>query len=159
MRVRRLTAATLTCAAVVLGASFLLGNGRAQGGRITHTCSAPDKQYIDTVRDNMTQLSYWSDSLVGQSVSPKIVVDQTRSEAAQIAATSPTDPTLSQTQPLIRTMLLQYGEAIHAKFHGGDAGVHMQLSYTLANQVHYLLVAAQPGLAAQGCDVAPLLQS
>jgi hypothetical protein len=144
---------------MVLGASFLLGSGRAQAGKVTHTCSAPDKQFLNTVRDNMTQLSYWSDSLVNHDVAPRIVVQQARAEAAQIDATSPTDPTLSTTRSLLRTMLLQYGAAIYAKFHNGDAGVHMQLSYTLANQVHDQLVAAQPGLAAQGCDVAPLFES
>jgi len=158
VRVRRLSAATLTCAAAVLGASFLLGTGRAQGSKVTHTCSAPDKQFLDTVRLNMTQLSYWSDALVNQDVSPGVVVKQARSEAAQIDAASPTDPTLSDTQSILRTMLLQYGLAIHAKFHGGNAGVHMQLSYSLANRVHDLLAGAQRPLAAQGCDVSPLIQ-
>jgi len=159
VHVRRLLAATLACAAAVLGASFLLGNGRAQGGKVVHTCSAADKQFLQTVRENMTQLGYWSDALLQNDVAPRVVVKQARSEADQIAATSPDDPTLTTTRTMLQTMLLQYGDAIRAKFHGGDAGIHMKLSYNLANQVHYLLVGAQPALAAQGCDVSSLMAS
>jgi hypothetical protein len=159
VHVRRLLAATLACAAAVLGASFLLGSGRAQGGKVVHTCSAPDKQFLQTVRENMTQLGYWSDALLNQDVSPRVVVQQARSEADQIGATSPDDPTLTTARTMLQTMLVQYGAAIRAKFHGGDAGVHMRLSYNLANQVHYLLVGAQPALAQHGCDVSPLITS
>ncbi len=156
MRLRRLTVATLACAALVLGVSFLLGNSRAQGGA-SHTCSAPDKQFIETVRSNMDQLAYWADELRTNDVAPGVVVKQARSEAAQVAATGPTDPTLSVTKNLLRTMLIEYSRAVYAKFHNGDAGVHMQMAYTLANAVHDQLVGAEAPLAARGCDVAPLL--
>jgi len=156
VRLRRLTAVTLACAALVLGASVLLSSGRAQGGA-SHTCSAPDKQFIQTVRSNMDQLAYWADELRTDDVAPAVVIEQTRSEADQIAATAPTDPTLAMTRKLMRTMLIEYSRGIYAKFHNGDAGVHMQLSYTLANSVHDQLVGAEGALAGMGCDVAPLL--
>lgn len=156
MRLRRLTVATLACAALVLGVSVLLGSGRAQGGA-SHTCSAPDKQFIQTVRSNMDQLAYWSDELTTDDVTPAIVIQQARSEAAQINATGPTDPTLAMTRKLVRTMLIEYSRGIYAKFHNGNAGVHMQLAYTLANSVHDQLVGAEGALAGMGCDVAPLL--
>ena len=156
MRFRRLIAATLACAALVLGASVLLSSGRAQGGA-SHTCSAPDKQFIQTVRWNMDQLAYWGEELRTNDVTPGVVIQQTRSEAAQVAATGPTDPTLAMTRNLVRTMLIEYSRGIYAKFHNGNAGVHMQLSYTLANSVHDQLVGAQGALAGMGCDVAPLL--
>jgi hypothetical protein len=158
VRFRRLTVATLACTFLVLGVSVLLGSGRAQGSS-SHTCSAPDKQFIQTVRSNMDQLAYWSDELTSDDVTPAIVIQQARSEAAQIAATGPTDPTLTITRKLVRTMLIEYSRGIYAKFHNSNAGVHMQLAYTLANSVHDQLVGAEAPLAARGCDVAPLLAS
>ena len=158
MRFRRLTVATLACAALVLGVSVLLSSGRAQGGA-SHTCSAPDKQFIQTVRSNMDQLAYWGHELRTNDVTPGIVIQQVHSEAAQVAATGPTDPTLAITRSLLRTMLIEYSRGVYAKFHNGNAGVHMQLSYTLANSVHDQLVGAQAPLAARGCDVAPLLSA
>jgi len=156
VRLRRLTVATLACAALVLGVSVLLSNGRAQGSA-SHTCSAPDKQFIQTVRWNMDQLAYWADELRSNGVAPGVAIKQARSEAAQVAATGPTDPTLAMTRNLVRTMLIEYSRGVYAKFHNGNAGVHMQLSYTLANSVHDQLVGAQGTLAGMGCDVAPLL--
>jgi hypothetical protein len=137
---------------------MLLSNGRAQGGASRpHTCSAPDKQFIDTVRTNMDQLAYWSDALHTNDVTPDIVVQQAKSEAAQIAATGPTDPTLSMTKNLVRTMLLEYSRAVFAETHNGNAGVHMQMAYTLANSVHDQLAGAEGPLGQMGCDVGPLL--
>jgi hypothetical protein len=155
---RRLTIATFVVSAAVLGVSYFLSNGHAQSGRITHTCSAADKQFIDTVSSNMTQLSYWSDSLVSGDVDPPTVVHQAKAEADQIAATRPTDPTLGQSRDLLKGMFTQYAKAVEAKYDGGDAGVYMGLSYTLANEVHNLLVGAQPALAAKGCDPMRLVE-
>ena len=157
MPLRRLTLATLACSAAVLGVSFFLSNSHAQV-KVTHTCSAADKQFIDTVSSNMTQLSYWSDSLVTGDVDPPVVVHQANAEAAQVDATRPTDPTLDKTRFLLKGMFIQYAKAVDAKYNGGDAGVYMGLSYTLANEVHDLLIGAQPALAAKGCDPMRLIK-
>ncbi len=160
VQIRRLMVATLACAAVVFGGTFLVGSGRAQAGErhVVHTCSAPDRQFLGTVSVNMTQLAYWSDSLVHDDVAPGVVVKQARAEAAQVDATRPTDPTFEQTRGLLRSMFTAYAHAIAAKMHGGNAGVPMRSAYTLANGVHDLLAAAQPELAARGCDPALLLR-
>jgi len=160
VQIRRLIAATLACAAVVFVATVLVASGRAQAGGqpVVHTCSAPDKQYLDTVSSNMVQLGYWSDSLVNNDVAPGVVVRQARSEAAQIDATRPTDPTLDQSRSLLRAMFVDYARAVAAKMHGGDAGAPMGSAYRLANDVHDLLAGAQPALAAMGCDPAQLLR-
>ena len=160
VQIRRLIAATLACAAVVFGVTFLFGSGRAQAGQrqVTHTCSAPDRQFLDTVSTNMFQLAYWSDALVHDDVAPGVVVKQARAEAAQVDATRPTDPTFEQTRGLLRAMLTAYAHAIAAKMHGGNAGAPMRTAYLLANAVHDLLAGAQPELAARGCDPALLLR-
>jgi hypothetical protein len=156
---RRLIFATATCGVVVFVAAFLVGSGRAQAGQrqVTHTCSATDKQFIQTVRSNMTQLAYWSDALVHDDVAPAVVVKQAKAEASQVDATRPSDPTLEQTRGLLRSMFTAYAHAVYAKTHHGNAGDSMHTAYTLANSVHDLLAAAQPQLAAHGCDPAILL--
>jgi hypothetical protein len=156
---RRLIAATSACAVVVFGATFLVGSSRAQAGQrpVSHTCSLTDKQFIQTVRSNLTQLAYWSDALLKADVDPKVVVKQAKAEAGQIDATRPSDPTLEQTRGLLRSMFTAYGRAVAAKIHGGNAGIPMHTAYTLANNVHDLLAGAQPALAARGCDPAILL--
>ena len=156
MPLRRLTLATFACSAAVLGISYFLGSGHAQV-RLTHTCSAADKQFIDTVSSNMFQLSYWSDSLSTGDADPATVAHQARSEADQVDATRPTDPTFDQARRLLKGMFTQYAKAVDARESGGDAGVYMGLSYTLANEVHDLLLKAQPALAAKGCDPTRLL--
>jgi len=160
VQIRRLNAATLACAAGFAVATVVVARGRAQaGGRQTrHTCSAADKQYLETVSSNLVQLGYWSDSLVHNDVAPGVVVKQARSEAGQIDATRPSDPTLEQSRSLLRSMFIDYARAVAVKTRGGNAGEPMGSAYRLANDVHDLLAGAQPALAARGCDPAPLLK-
>jgi len=122
MKIRRLMAATFVCAAVVFGATFLVSSSRAQAGerQVTHTCSALDRQFLNTVSSNMTQLAYWSDALVQNDVAPGVVVKQARAEAAQVDATGPTDPTLEQTRGLLHAMFSAYARAIAAAWRPGD---------------------------------------
>jgi hypothetical protein len=140
---------------------MLIGAGHASSGPASqkHTCSAADKQFLQTVQDNMTQLGYWSDSLLSGDATPELVIKQTRSESNQIGATSPTDISLLTARSLLRKMFLEYGAAVRAKALGGRPGKHVQMAYTLANGVHDLLVGAQPQMASMGCDVTPLLNA
>lgn len=160
VRIKRLTAATLICVSLVLGISMLVGAGKAQssgGPARTHTCSAADKQFLQTVESNMTQLGYWSDELVSGDVAPGVVIKQTHSEAMQVDATSPTDQSLSTARSLLRKMFLEYGAAVKAKALGNSPGRHVQTAYSLANAVHDLLVAEQPEMSSKGCDLSALL--
>ena len=156
---RRLIAATLVCASVVLGLSFLIGSGRASTRATANdTCSAADKQFLATVSSNMTQLGYWSDSLSTGDATPALVIKQSKAEAAQVYATRPTDPSLFTSRSLLRKMFLEYGAAVKTKALGGSPGDHVRNAYTLANGVHELLLQAQPGMTALGCNLAPLLE-
>jgi len=157
---KRLIAATLVCASVVLGVSLLIGSSSAASARKTvHTCSAVDKQFVKTVQVNMVQLSYWSSELVGGTATPMEVIKQARSEAAQIDATGPEDSSLRVSRSLLSKMFREYGAAVRAKALGGNAGKHMGIAYSLANYVHQVLAAAQPDMARQGCDLTPLLSA
>jgi hypothetical protein len=157
---RRLIAATLVCASVVLGLSFLIGSGRASTRATANdTCSAADKQFLATVSSNMTQLGYWSDSLSSGDATPALVIKQAKAESNQVFASTPTDPSLLTSRSLLRKMFLEYAAAVKAKALGTSPGNHVRNAYTLANGVHELLVQAQPGMTAQGCNLAPLLQT
>lgn len=157
MRRRRLLAATLLCSAAVFGISVLLGNGRAQAGALTFTCSAADKQFIATVSSNLTQLGYWSDALVSHDVEPEVVVKQARDEATQVGETRPEDRTLHASRDLLGSMFVEYSKAVAAASQGHDGHLHMQNAWRLAHSVRDLLAEAKDGLAVQGCDVTPLL--
>lgn len=160
MRVRRLILVTAVCVVAVFVGTVMVASGRAQAGErpVVHTCSALDKQYLDVVSSNMSQLSYWSDSLAHNEADSAEVVKQARSEAEQIDETRPTDPTLEQSRSLLRSMFIDYARAVSARMHRRDAGRPMGAAYQLANNVHDLLAGAQPALAARGCDPASLLQ-
>jgi hypothetical protein len=157
---KRLSAATLACAALVFGGSVLAGNSRASSGaQVSYICSAVDKQFIATASTNMTQLGYWSDALVHNDAEPAVVIQQARSESGQIAATDPEDRTLHATRDLMASMFLEYSKAVATTVKGRDSVHHMQNAWRLANASHKLLAGAKTGLAAQGCDISPLLPS
>jgi hypothetical protein len=157
---KRLSAATLACSALVFGGSVLAGNSRASAGAtVSYVCSAPDKQFISTVSTNMFQLSYWSDALVSHNAEPSVVVHQARAEAGQVSATSPEDRTLHATRDLLSSMFVEYSKAVALTAAGRDGTHHMQNAWRLANASHKLLAGAKDGLGAQGCDVSPLLSS
>jgi hypothetical protein len=158
--IKRLSAATLACSALVFGGSVLAGNSRASSGaQVSYICSAVDKQFIATVSTNMVQLGYWSDALVTHDVEPDVVVEQARSEAGQVSATDPEDRTLHATRDLLSSMFLEYSKAVASSAKGRNAANHVQNAWRLANASHTLLTGAKDGLAAQGCDVSPLLQT
>jgi hypothetical protein len=158
--IKRFSAATLACSVLVFGGSVLAGNSRApSGAQVSYICSAVDKQFIATVSTNMVQLGYWSDALVTHDVEPDVVVEQARSEAGQVSATDPEDRTLHATRDLLSSMFLEYSKAVASSAKGRNAANHMQNAWRLANASHTLLTGAKDGLAAQGCDVSPLLQT
>lgn len=156
MEIRRLVSISLCCAIVVLGGAFVVGTATSYP-TLAHTCSAPDRQFLQTVGSNMTQLGFWSDQLAAGQVGEAVVVRQAFAEAAQVGATNPTDPTLFRARGMLRVMFSEYGRAIRARGHGADGSAHLDLSWHLAGDVHDLLAAAQPQLASLGCDPAPLL--
>lgn len=160
VRIKRLVAATLVCASVVFGVSVLAGSGQAASRpSAPHTCSPADQQFLQTVDQNMTQLTYWSGELLSGDASVTTVIQQATNEAQQVDATVPSDPSLRQARSLLGGMFSEYAAAIRAKAAGGDAGKHMGKAYAYANYIHDVLVAAQPAMAAKGCDLSALLQA
>jgi hypothetical protein len=155
MRRIGLTAAGLL--AMVTIALALVTSGRARPNLAIHTCSATDRQFIETARTNMTALGLWSEQYESGDAGGAELVKQARAGAKIVRATGPTDTSLQQTQRLLVGMLTEYAKAVQLQDRRGNAGPHMYRAYGLANYAHTVLTRAERPLAKLGCDVRPLL--
>jgi hypothetical protein len=149
-----LTAAGLL--AVLTLALTLATSGRARPN-VLHTCSATDRQFIETARTNMTALQLWSEQYQSGEATKDDVAAQARTAAKIMRGTGPTDYSLQQTRRLVMGMLSEYAKAVQLHDRDRDAGPHMYRAYSLANFAHAVLVRARAPLAKLGCDVRPLL--
>jgi hypothetical protein len=149
-----LTAAGLL--AVLTLALTLATSGRARPN-VLHTCSATDRQFIETARTNMTALQLWSEQYQSGEATKDDVAAQARTAAKIMRGTGPTDYSLQQTRRLVMGMLSEYAKAVQLHDRDRDAGPHMYRAYGLANFAHAVLVRARAPLAKLGCDVRPLL--
>ena len=131
-------------------------NGRARP-TMAHTCSATDRQFIETARTNMTALELWSEQYQSGDASGQDVEGQARSASKIVRGTGPTDAALQQARLLVIGMLSEYAKAVQQQEHHRDAGPHVYRAYRLANFAHTVLVRAQAPLTQLGCDVSPLL--
>ena len=155
MRRIGLTAAGLL--AMVTIALALVTSGRARPNLAIHTCSATDRQFIETARTNMTALGLWSEQYESGDAGGAELVKQARAGARIVRATGPTDSSLQQTRRLLVSMLTEYARAVQLQDRHGDAGPHMYRAYGLANYAHTVLTRAEQPLAKLGCDIRPLL--
>jgi hypothetical protein len=155
MRRIGLTAAGLL--AMVTIALALVTSGRARPNLAIHTCSATDRQFIETARTNMTALGLWSEQYESGDAGGAELVKQARAGAKIVRATGPTDSSLQQTRRLLVGMLTEYARAVQLQDRHGDAGPHMYRAYGLANYAHTVLMRAEPPLFKLGCDIRPLL--
>jgi hypothetical protein len=136
----------------------LVANGRAKpAAAIAHTCSAPDRQFIQEARTNMTALGLWADQYQSGDAEASEVVSEARRAAKTVQGMGPTDPSLEQTRRLMVGMLVEYAKAVQIQEGHGNAGPHMYRAYGLANYAHGVLENAQPALSARGCDLSQLL--
>src|SRR6188472_899313 len=107
--------------AVLLLALVHVTNGRARP-TTAHTCSATDRQFIETARTNMTALELWSEQYQSGDASESEVVGEADSAAKIMRGTGPTDYSLQQTRRLVVGMLNEYAKAMQVKEKHGDAG-------------------------------------
>ena len=153
MRLRGLPAA----GCVLLCGFVLLGSACSGKTRLAHTCSATDRQFIDTAQTSMTGLGLMSDQFQQGMGSPKDVASAAAVAATQRQGDRAERLLVAQIQKLMGGMFSEYAKAMTAEAKHKDAGPHIQRSYGLANFAHNVLVQAEPGLKARGCDVTPLL--
>ena len=150
----------MTAAALLLafGIGFVVRGGEETAAAAEHSCAATDLRFIQTASTNMTALGILAEGFRSGDIAPDEVAKQARDAAKRVRYVKPQDPSLRQAQRLIDGMLNEYGQAVtlSAK-ERARAGKHMHRAYGLANFAREVLVQAQPQLAKQGCDVAPLL--
>jgi hypothetical protein len=157
---RRLPAAVLSLACLAtLGLVVLARPTQAAStSRVAHTCSATDRQFIQTTQLVMTDLGSWSQDMHEDTTTPQEIVRLARNESDRVSQTAPTDPSLNQTRQLIEAMLVEYAKALRAEAHQSPAaGVHMGRAWGLANSAHDTLSEAQSALMKKGCDIGPLM--
>jgi hypothetical protein len=142
---------------MVTVALALVTSGRARPDLAIHTCSATDRQFIETARTNMTALGLWSEQYQSGDAGGAEVVSQAKAGAKIVRGTGPTDSSLRQTKGLLVGMLTEYAKAVQLQDHHGNAGPHMYRAYGLANYAHSVLTRAERPLSKLGCDVRPLL--
>ena len=134
----------------------LVTSGRARPN-LVRTCSATDRQFIESARTNMTALELWSEQYQSGDATGGEVSGQARAAAKIMRGLGPTDSSLRQTQRLVVGMLTEYAKAVQLQERRRDAGPHMFRAYNFANYAHTVLVRAEAPLAQLGCDVRPLL--
>ena len=149
MRRVGVTAATLVLA-------FTAG-GCGGAGQFAHSCGATDRRFIDQASVSMATLGALATGYQNGDMSAREVAQQAFGAASRVEYVKPTDPSLKEAQKLIASMFTEYGDALKLKASGKNAGSKMYRAYGLANFAHDVLAEASPGLAKQGCDVAPLL--
>ncbi|HSB39614.1 MAG TPA: hypothetical protein VLD13_11040 [Gaiellaceae bacterium] len=154
MRRIGLTAAGLLV--MVTLALSLVTSGRARPSTV-HTCSATDRQFIETARTNMAALELWSEQYQTGDATGDDLVGEARAAAKIVRGSQPTDYSLQQTRRLVIGMLSEYAKAVGLQERHGEAGPTMYRAYGLANFAHTVLVRARSPLAHLGCDVRPLL--
>jgi hypothetical protein len=139
------------------GISLMLATAGRARPNVVHTCSATDRQFIESARTNMTALELWSEQYQSGDTTGEEVSGQARAAEKIMRAMGPTDSSLRQTQRLVVGMLSEYALAVQLQERHRDAGPHMYRAYNLANYAHTVLVRARAPLSKLGCDVRPLL--
>jgi hypothetical protein len=127
------------------------------GGPVAHSCTATDQSFIQTASVNVTALGALTSEFKTGAVEPQEVAREAFDSAERVAHVRPRDPSLRQAQTYLGGMFNEYGAAVELLGDGEDASERMHRAYGLANFAREVLVAAQPELQRQGCDVAPLL--
>ena len=110
LRVRKGLTAAAGLLAVLLLALTLATSGRARSNTV-HTCSATDRQFIETARTNMTALELWSEQYQSGEATEEDVVGQARAAGKIMRGTGPTDYSLQQTRRLVMGMMSEYAKA------------------------------------------------
>lgn len=157
-----LIAAALLIATVVLafaGQAARAASARdAKGTAVTrHYCAATDRDFIDVARLNLESVGLFGDDYLQGSAGASDVISASNDAATQVNQTSPFDPSLKQARRYMHAMFLAYARAVHQRANHGNPAQQMYRAYTLGEEAHQVLAAAQAPLAKLGCDVSDLL--
>lgn len=143
--------------AAVLGLTYATTTRAKTRGHAAHTCTPTDRDFIETARTNIAAIGLWGQQYLEGDTDADDVAAQSSRAAKIVGSTTPTDTSLAQARKLLIGVFSEYEKAMEQQAKHRDAGRHIFHAYGLANFAHDVLAQAEPGLAKQGCDVAPLL--
>lgn len=142
---------------VSIGA-ILASSGRSSApAPVEHTCGLTDRQFLENYRVQMAQVGMYGDDYLAGTAKAQDLIAAAREAARVVRTSAPFDPSLMIVRHYAPAMFLEYSRAVKARAAGKNASPAMYRSYSISTQVKEVLRAAQPGLAAAGCDVADLL--
>jgi hypothetical protein len=153
---RGLAAAAAIVVSFAFGTVIASREAAAADRQPTYSCSAVDRDFLETAVAQMTAFRAWgADYVTGQGEGTEQAA--LAAEAQQmILGKHPTDRALEQSRLLMGAMLIEYQRAVTAPS-ALDAGTSFRRVHDLGVSLRSLLAESGPSLAHEGCDVAPLL--
>jgi hypothetical protein len=138
--------------------AILASSGRSSApGVIEHTCGLTDRQFLSNYQMQLAAVGMYGDDYLHGSAKAQEVIDTAREAARVVRTSAPQDPSLLVVRQYAPAMFLEFGRAVKARAAGKNAAPAMYRSYSISAHVNEILRAAQPGLAAAGCNVTDLL--
>jgi hypothetical protein len=141
---------------VSVGAVLASAGRSSAPARIEHTCGLTDRQFLSNYQVQLEAVGMYGDDYLAGSAKAQEVIGAAREAARVVRTSAPFDPSLMAVREYAPAMFLEYGRAVRARAAGRNASPAMYRSYSIGTHVNDVLRAAQPGLAALGCDVTGL---
>jgi hypothetical protein len=138
--------------------AILASSGRSSAPtQIQHVCGLTDRQFLSNYQVQLTAVGMYADDYLQGSAKAQEVIDTAREAARVVHTSAPQDPSLLVIRQYVPAMFLEFGRAVRDRAAGRNAAPAMYRSYSIRTHVDEILRAAEPGLAAQGCDITDLL--
>jgi hypothetical protein len=141
---------------VSVGAVLASAGRSSAPAAIQHTCGLTDRQFLSNYQVQLASVLMSGDDYLAGSAKAQEVIGAAREAARVVRTSAPFDPSLLIVRRYAPAMFLEYARAVKARSAGKNASPAMYRSYTISTHVAEVLRAAQPGLAAAGCDVTGL---
>lgn len=153
---RGLAAAAAIVVSFAFGTAIASREAAAAGRQPAATCSAVDKDFLETAVAQMTAFRAWgADYVTGEGEGTSQAGLAYEAERF-IMRKQPKDRALAQARLLMIAMLVEYQRAVTAPSAVG-AGTSFRRVHDNGVALRTLLAQSGPALALEGCDVAPLL--
>jgi NAD(P)H-dependent flavin oxidoreductase YrpB (nitropropane dioxygenase family) len=153
---RGLAAAAAIVISFTLGTAIASHEAAAADRQAAHTCAAVDRDFLRVASAQMLSFRMWSADYVTGAEEPTRQAAMADEAAQLVMRKHALDPSLERARLLMGSMLIEYERAVLATS-AVDAGASLHRVRDLGIALRSLLSDVGPGLAAVGCDVAPLL--
>jgi hypothetical protein len=138
--------------------AILASSGRSSApAPIQHSCGLTDRQFLSNYQVQLAAVSMYADDYLQGNAKAQEVIDTAREAARVVRTSAPVDPSLLIVRQYLPAMFLEFGRAVKDRAADRNAAPAMYRSYSIRTHVDEILRAAQPGLAAAGCNITDLL--